>query len=260
MLHVLLSAVALTLTGGQGGHPTGGDGINCTGTVLPPGQCWSDRAQRVSNNPGTTSAECCALCSATPTCRTWVFWGHPGTYVNCTLFKGSAPTAKCTSPPALTIVGRVPPPPPTPPPPPPPPAPVGAKDVLMIAIDDLRPELEGNAYGCRHMKTPHFAEFAADAVVFDHAYVAVAWCSPSRTALLTSRRPDSTRTSRWQSERFSTQARCESPLNLSQSCCRVPPLCIRYFTRARPKRLSSVLCAISRVTITVECSPWRASR
>lgn len=63
-----------------------------------------------------------------------------------------------------------------------------------MAIDDMRPELQGSAYGCAHMKTPHFDAFASEAVVFDHAYVAVAWCSPSRTALLTSRRPDSSRT------------------------------------------------------------------
>lgn len=62
----------------------------------------------------------------------------------------------------------------------------------MIAADDMRPEL--GCYGCAHMKTPHLDALAADSVVFDHAYVSVAWCSPSRTALLTSRRPDTTRT------------------------------------------------------------------
>merc|ERR1740138_734019 len=66
------------------------------------------------------------------------------------------------------------------------------KDVIMIAIDDMRPEL--GAYGCDHMSTPGLDALAKDSLVFDNAYVAVAWCSPSRTALLTSRRPDSTKT------------------------------------------------------------------
>jgi hypothetical protein len=62
----------------------------------------------------------------------------------------------------------------------------------MIAIDDMRPEL-GN-YGCDHMVTPNIDALAVESLVFDNAYVAVAWCSPSRTALLTSRRPDTSMT------------------------------------------------------------------
>lgn len=62
----------------------------------------------------------------------------------------------------------------------------------MIAIDDMRPEL--GSYGCDHMHTPNMDALAADSLSFDNAYVAVAWCSPSRTALLTSRRPDTTMT------------------------------------------------------------------
>jgi arylsulfatase A-like enzyme len=64
--------------------------------------------------------------------------------------------------------------------------------VLLIVADDMRPEL--GCYGCAHMKTPHIDALAADAVTFTAAYVAVAWCSPSRTALLVSRRPDTSRT------------------------------------------------------------------
>jgi iduronate 2-sulfatase/deleted-in-malignant-brain-tumors protein 1 len=66
------------------------------------------------------------------------------------------------------------------------------RDIVMIAIDDMRPEL--GAYGCDHMSTPGLDALAKESLVFDNAYVAVAWCSPSRTAFLTSRRPDSTMT------------------------------------------------------------------
>jgi len=67
-------------------------------------------------------------------------------------------------------------------------------NVLFVMADDLRPEL--GAYGCDHIKTPHLDAFAADpaTTTFDHAYVSVAWCSPSRTAILTSRRPDTSMT------------------------------------------------------------------
>ena len=61
----------------------------------------------------------------------------------------------------------------------------------MFAVDDLRTQLsvypEGGA-----MHTPTFDRIAKQAVVFERAYVAVALCMPSRTALLTGRRPDST--------------------------------------------------------------------
>eukprot|EP01006_Ploeotia_vitrea_P039323 TRINITY_DN66334_c8_g1_i1.p1 TRINITY_DN66334_c8_g1~~TRINITY_DN66334_c8_g1_i1.p1 ORF type:complete len:525 (+),score=1.92 TRINITY_DN66334_c8_g1_i1:24-1598(+) len=64
-------------------------------------------------------------------------------------------------------------------------------NVLMIAIDDLRPEL--GCYGCGHMVSPHIDNLARQSMVFHRAYVSVALCSPSRTALLTSRRPDTSR-------------------------------------------------------------------
>ena len=49
----------------------------------------------------------------------------------------------------------------------------------MIAVDDMRPEL--GSYGCSHMHTPHLDALAAESLSFDNAYIAVAWCSPSRT-------------------------------------------------------------------------------
>jgi arylsulfatase A-like enzyme len=57
--------------------------------------------------------------------------------------------------------------------------------------DDMRAEL--GAYGSSHMHTPHLDHFGASGTVFDRAYIAVSVCMPSRTAGLTSRRPDTTR-------------------------------------------------------------------
>ena len=62
------------------------------------------------------------------------------------------------------------------------------KDVLFIAIDDLRTQL--SAYGKKSAITPSFDALANMSLVFERAYCQVAVCSPSRASLLTGRRPD----------------------------------------------------------------------
>ena len=62
------------------------------------------------------------------------------------------------------------------------------KNVLFIAIDDLRPEL--GAYGADYVSTPNIDSLASKSVLFERAYCQVAVCSPSRASLLTGRRPD----------------------------------------------------------------------
>jgi choline-sulfatase len=64
-------------------------------------------------------------------------------------------------------------------------------NVLMIAVDDLRPDI--GCYGNTLAKTPNIDRLAAHGVVFGHAYCQQAVCSPSRTSLLTGQRPDVTR-------------------------------------------------------------------
>ena len=64
-------------------------------------------------------------------------------------------------------------------------------NVLMIAVDDLRPDL--GCYGNSIAKTPNIDRLAARGVVFGHAYCQQAVCSPSRTSLMTGQRPDVTR-------------------------------------------------------------------
>ncbi len=67
----------------------------------------------------------------------------------------------------------------------------GKPNVLFIAVDDLRPDL--GCYGNKVAKSPNIDRIAARGTVFHRAYVQQAVCSPSRTAMMTGLRPDTTR-------------------------------------------------------------------
>ena len=60
-------------------------------------------------------------------------------------------------------------------------------NVLMIAVDDLRPDL--GCYGNSIAKTPNIDRPAARGVVLGHAYCQHAGCSPARTSLMTGQGP-----------------------------------------------------------------------
>lgn len=62
-----------------------------------------------------------------------------------------------------------------------------ARNVLFIAVDDLRPEL--GCYGVAHARSPHLDAFARTAMVFENHFVQAPSCGPSRYALLTGRSP-----------------------------------------------------------------------
>lgn len=64
-------------------------------------------------------------------------------------------------------------------------------NVLFVAVDDLRPALA--CAGDPHAKTPNIDALASRGTVFTRAYCQQAVCSPSRSSLLTARRPDSTK-------------------------------------------------------------------
>jgi iduronate 2-sulfatase len=63
-------------------------------------------------------------------------------------------------------------------------------NVLFIAVDDLRPEM--GCYGNNVVKTPNFDRLAARGTVMNRAYCQQAVCSPTRSSLMTGRRPDAT--------------------------------------------------------------------
>jgi arylsulfatase A-like enzyme len=61
-------------------------------------------------------------------------------------------------------------------------------NVLLICVDDLRPEL--NCYGAGHIVSPNIDALADEAVVFTRAYTQQAVCAPSRNTLMSGLRPD----------------------------------------------------------------------
>ncbi len=71
---------------------------------------------------------------------------------------------------------------------------VAKKNVVFIAIDDLRPEL--GCYGHAHAISPNLDRLAARGVLFHNHFVQVATCGASRYAMLTGRSPYSSKVTR----------------------------------------------------------------
>eukprot|EP00117_Sycon_ciliatum_P046457 scpid73095/ scgid33274/ Iduronate 2-sulfatase; Alpha-L-iduronate sulfate sulfatase len=63
-------------------------------------------------------------------------------------------------------------------------------NVLMLIVDDLRPELE--PYGFNSISSPNIKDFAKTAAQFNSAYCQYSLCAPSRSSFLTGLRPQTT--------------------------------------------------------------------
>ncbi|GMI33453.1 hypothetical protein TeGR_g4650, partial [Tetraparma gracilis] len=140
--------------------------------------------------------ECCLAASAfpLPAIASTVYGGGKmfqwdASTNECTVYVGSVPSA--IPGPGDCVSGRLDLPPAPAPAPAPSPPPPGAKNVLFIVVDDLRPELSGG-YDHSTVQTPNLDAFAKSSLVFEAAHAQIAVCAPSRQSFMTGRRPDST--------------------------------------------------------------------
>ena len=133
------------------------------------------------------ATSCCMRCAVTSGCRAWsIFYDNAGGpwkgMSHCLIYSRAAPLTQgnCTSgimrptPPSLPVQKT----------------PKGARNVLLLIVDDLRPQL--GVYGQSEMITPNIDRIGANGVVFKRAYCQIAICGPSRNSFLTGRRPQHT--------------------------------------------------------------------
>ncbi|EMI51846.1 sulfatase [Rhodopirellula sallentina] len=65
-----------------------------------------------------------------------------------------------------------------------------ARNVLILFVDDLRPEL--GCYGADEILSPSIDKLASEGVLFERAYCQQALCAPSRISMMTGQYPDHT--------------------------------------------------------------------
>ena len=134
--------------------------------------------------PAGGPAACCAACSTDASCRAWTFFSTGA--LPCHLKVAAAHSVRCNNGTSGAVGGG---PAPAPPPPPPPP-PKTRHNVLMIAMDDLRPV--GKLFGEPEVLVPNLDRLAERSTIFTNAFAQSPTCGVSRSSLLTGRRPDTT--------------------------------------------------------------------
>jgi hypothetical protein len=144
---------------------------------------------RTLPGPATSSElDCCCACAAAgDRCNGWTL--HAASK-ECYLKSDAGPSHAAKADDAVSAI--MPPPPPYKPPFP---TPAQAKNVLFLAVDDMRPSLGAYNFTLpgRPSHSPNIDKLAATGTLFTRAYVQYAYCSPSRNSFMTGRRPDTTK-------------------------------------------------------------------
>ena len=122
--------------------------------------------------------------------RSWRCYAENNTDANHTRYISGR--CYCTRPELARVCNAPPSPAPAPPEPRPLPTPAGAKNVLFIAVDDMRPMMN-LSYNFSLAHTPNLDGLAREGLTFTRAYCNYAFCSPSRNSFMSGRRPDTTR-------------------------------------------------------------------
>ena len=135
----------------------------------------------------TSTKACCCACAATAGCNGFTVNGHDKT---CYLKTDAGPATAVKSSGCISAI--MPPPPPYKPKYP---TPQGAKNVLFLAVDDMRPSLGAYNFTLpgQPSHSPNIDRLAGGGLLFKRAYVQYAYCSPSRNSFMSGRRPDTTK-------------------------------------------------------------------
>lgn len=160
----------------------------------PPGSCDNIEQQICFKNKGynltiaASPSECCEECRQSIQiqgihCASWTWLGNKKGQCH---LKATVPTAEekqaCQG--SSSIVRN---------PAPKPSLPKGVQNVVLIVVDDLRPELgSGTPYNQMEVLTPRLDEFASTSLTFTQAYCQFSHCSPSRNSFLSGRGPQNT--------------------------------------------------------------------
>lgn len=148
---------------------------NATCPSMQPNVCQQTADLLVEMSGSGGPEACCAACTAQPLCAAFT---HNTQSNHCYLHSNwvaPTPGQQCTSGHVRTL----------------PTAPSGAKNVVLIVVDDLRPEMLVG-YNQSVMHTPNLDALAESGTVFERAYCQQAICGPTRNSFLSGRRPQRT--------------------------------------------------------------------
>ena len=144
-------------------------------------QCYTDYHSRYNSVSPYTYAKCCGDCQADDHLCAGFSFNHNkascdlfGTWDPASLKNGNCASVMLRSFPGLSFPKA----------PKSTKAPAGAKNVLFLMADDMRPSI--SPYGFNYSHTPNLQRIADEGIAFSRAYIQQSYCAPSRNRYVTS--------------------------------------------------------------------------